>query len=262
MISFDKIVNKMLKKWWNLFFKDDIFEIFDPEKKPEYITQVNKIIYRLKSEKVIISIRNWVYLVPEKNDADLTEIDLIEKYYFKLLKKYLSENCSSDYYISWKKSLEFHLKNYGVPEKIFIVNRNIEKKIFIWNYEVVFKKVQWNVNWKKVNFYSRLSKMTKTLNIEWINFKVSNLELALVENALVSDTFEWVDVNFLNKTIKKYSKYFAKENFYYIWELKFIMAFNRLKELSKNIDKDLYEVFLDIIKKNWWLFIGEGLRKI
>ena len=124
MISFDKIVNKMLKKWWNLFFKDDIFEIFDPEKKPEYITQVNKIIYRLKSEKVIIPIRNWVYLVPEKNDADLTEIDLIEKYYFKLLKKYLSENCSSDYYISWKKSLEFHLKNYGVPEKIFIVNRN------------------------------------------------------------------------------------------------------------------------------------------
>jgi len=28
------------------------------------------------------------------------------------------------------------------------------------------------------------------------------------------------------------------------------MSFNRLKEISKNINKDLYEVFLDIIKKN------------
>jgi hypothetical protein len=187
---------------------------------------------------------------------------LIEKYFFKLLKKYITENCSSDYYISWKKSLEFHLKNFAVPEKIYVVNRNVEKKILIWNYEVIFKKVSSKVNDKKINLYSKLSKMVTTLNIEWINFKVSNLELALVENALVIDNLEWIDVNLLNKTIKKYSKYFVRENFYYIWELKFVMAFNRLKELSKNIDNELYLVFLDIIKKNGWLFIGEGLRKI
>jgi hypothetical protein len=40
------------------------------------------------------------------------------------------------------------------------------------------------------------------------------------------------------------------------------MAFNRLKELSKPIDNNLYLIFLDIIKKNGGLFIGEGLRKI
>jgi hypothetical protein len=38
------------------------------------------------------------------------------------------------------------------------------------------------------------------------------------------------------------------------------MSVNRLKEISKNIDKNLYLIFLDIIKKNWWLFIWEGLR--
>jgi hypothetical protein len=38
------------------------------------------------------------------------------------------------------------------------------------------------------------------------------------------------------------------------------MSFNRLKELSKGIDEQLYMIFLDIIKKNWGLFIGEGLR--
>jgi hypothetical protein len=33
------------------------------------------------------------------------------------------------------------------------------------------------------------------------------------------------------------------------------MAFNRLNEISKHIDKNLYGVFLDIIKKNGGLFI-------
>jgi len=40
------------------------------------------------------------------------------------------------------------------------------------------------------------------------------------------------------------------------------MSFNRLKELTKPIDDELYRVFLDVIKKNGGLFIGEGLRGI
>jgi len=28
------------------------------------------------------------------------------------------------------------------------------------------------------------------------------------------------------------------------------MGFNRLKEIAKHLDRELYEVFLDIIKKN------------
>jgi len=40
------------------------------------------------------------------------------------------------------------------------------------------------------------------------------------------------------------------------------MSFNRLKEISKNIDNDLYKFFLDIIKSNGWLFIWEWLRGI
>jgi hypothetical protein len=59
-----------------------------------------------------------------------------------------------------------------------------------------------------------------------------------------------VDLELISKAIKKYSKFFNIDNFYYIGSLKYIIAFNRLKEISKNIDKKLYEVFLDIIKKN------------
>lgn len=258
MINFNKIVKKLLKKWWKIIFKNDIFEIIDLEKKPEYNNLVNKIIYRLKSENVIKTIRNWVYIVPDKGDEKLNEIDLIEKYYFSFVKKYITYFTWSDYFISWKKSLEIHLKNYSIPEKLIIVNRKIDKKVFIWNYLLIFKTISSN----NINLYSKLSKLVKSVEIDWVNFKISALELALVESCLVSDNIEWVDLELISKAIKKYSKFFNIDNFYYIGSLKYIIAFNRLKEISKNIDKKLYEVFLDIIKKNWGLFIWKGLRKV
>jgi hypothetical protein len=261
-MDFNKIVKKMFKKWWKVLFKNDIFEIIDPEKKSKYQNKLDKVIYRLRSEWTIINLKAWVYIVPEKEDIQLNKIDLIEKYYIKLLKKYITFFVWNSYYISGSKSLEIHNKNFSIPEKIFIVNRNLNKKIKFWNYEIIFKTLSWNKENKKINLYSHFSKFTIKKSIENIEFKISNLELSLVESSVVSDTINWFDINLINKTIKKYSKVLDVKIFYEIWSYKYIMSFNRLKELSKHIDNDLYKIFLDIIKKNWWLFIGEGLRWI
>ncbi len=258
MISFDKIVNKMLKKWWKIIFIEDIFEIIDPEFQEKNKNIVSKIIYKLKSQKIIIPIKNGMYVVPKSWDENLNEIDLIEKYYFEFCKKIINKEVWGEYFISGKKALEIHHKNYTIPQKLIVVNRKLNKKIMIWNYQIIFKTITWN----KKNLYSALSNFVKNVVVEQINFKVSSLELSLVESALIEDTFEWVSVDLISKTLKKYSKFFDKEIFYKIGKLKYIMAFNRLKELSKNIDIKLYEVFLDIIKQNWWLFIWEGKRGI
>lgn len=255
----------MLNNWWKIIFKEDILEIIDPEKNSKYKTSLDKTIYRLKAENIIISIKAWVYIIPSLEDLKLNNIDLIDKYYLKLLKKYITSFVNSDYYISWNKALEFHMKDFSIPEKVFVINRNINKKIKIWNYEIIFKTISYNnnsSNKKNLNLYSKFSKFIETKNIETIDFKISNLELSLVETALISDNNSGLNLNLLNKVIKKYSKVFNNEIFYEIWKYKFIMSFNRLKELSKNIDNNLYLIFLDIIKKNWGLFIGEGLRKI
>ena len=89
MLSFNKIVNKLSKKWWKVLWKTDIFDLIDPEQKQKYQAGVDKIIYRLKAEWVLISIKAWVYIVPNESDAILNKIDLIEKYYLKLIKKYI-----------------------------------------------------------------------------------------------------------------------------------------------------------------------------
>ena len=262
MLTFNRIVKKLLKQSWKVLMKTDIFELIDPEKKDKYKSFIDKIIYRLKIEWVIISLKAWIYIIPSEDDLKLNKIDLIDKYYFKLLKKYIIYYVWNNYYISWKKSLEIWLKNFEVPENIYIVNRNINKKIKFWWYEIIFKTISWNINYKKTNIFSRLSEYSVNKNIEWLDFKISNLELALVESAIINNSEDWVSLDILNKSIKKYSKVFNKTIFYEIWKLKFIMSFNRLKEISKHIDKDLSLIFLDIIKKNWWLFIGEWLRNI
>ena len=61
MLDFNKIVQRLWTKWWKILFKDDIFEMIDPEKKKIYINKLNKYLYKfskLVKQEVIQS--NWV----------------------------------------------------------------------------------------------------------------------------------------------------------------------------------------------------------
>lgn len=260
MLSFDKIVHKMWNKWWKILFKQDIFEIIDPECKKKYASQVDKVVYQLKARGVILSIKAGVYIVPDQEDKQLNEVDLLEKYYVRLLKKYIIHHVWAEYFISGTKSLEFHLKNFSIPERIYIVTRWLNKKVVVGNYEIVFKTISWKYQWKKINLFSKLCNFSKTIHVDDVMLKTSCLELALVESALVSDVEGWLQFDILNKAIKKYGKVFDTDIFYEIGKYKYAMSFNRLKEISRSINIELYEVFLDIIKRNGNLFIGEGLR--
>jgi hypothetical protein len=242
--------------------KKDIYEFIDPECKSEYQSFVDKTIYRLKAEGYILTLKSGVYIVPDELDADLNSIDLIEKYYLKLLKKYIAWEVWSHYYISWLKSLQLHMRDISIPEKIYIITRSLNKKIKVWNYEIIFKTLSWKCQWKKLNLYSKFSGYHKVISIDEIEFKVSWLELSLLESALVVDMYEGVDVSLLTKTIKKYWRVFDKDIFREVGKYKYNMSYNRLKEISKTIDSELYELFLDIIKQNWWCFVWEGLRGI
>lgn len=260
--DFDKIVKIMWKKWWNVMFKKDIFEIIDPECKPQYTSGVDKIIYRLKAWGSIVSLKAWVYIVPDDEDAQLNSVDLIEKYYLKLLKKYIISELWSEYYISWLKSLQFHMKDFSIPEKIQIITRNINKKIKLWNFEIIFKTLAGNDKGKKINLYSKFKDYKKDIIVEWINFKISSLELSLLESALVCDNQEGIDLAILIKALKKYGKVLETSVFQEIGKYKYNMSFNRLKEIAKPLNTELYQVFLDVIKQNWNCFVWEGMRGI
>ena len=265
MKDFNKIVNNLCKKRWKLFFKEDIFELIDPEKKIKYISVLTRTISKLKAQGIIIWVKAWVYVIPCEGDLHLNKIDLLDKYYMPLLKKIIIKEVWSYYYISGQKSLEIHMKNYEIPEKLFIVNRNINKRIKIGTKEIIFKTISWKINnWKtkKINLFSQLSKYSVLKKIENTELKISWLELALLETTLITDSNIWFDIGLINKVMNKYKWVLSREVFYDIWKYKYIMSFNRLKELAKDIDEDLYKCFLDVIKVNGCLFIWEGVRGI
>jgi len=244
--DFNKIVNKMLKKW----------------QKSEYAGIVNKTISRLKANGYIISLKSWVYIVPDSTDSGLNSVDLLEKYYLKLLKKYITNLVWSHYYISGVKSLEFHMKDNSIPQRIYIITKNINKKVCVWDYEIYFKTLSWKHYGKKYNLYTMFSAYSSKIHLDGVELKTSCLELSLLEAALVADSEQWIDISLLIKAIKKYSSVMNHEIFHEIGKYKYNMSFNRLKEISKTIDRDLYQVFLDVIKKNGWCFVGEWLRGI
>jgi len=258
MISFDKIVNKLWKKSGKVIFRKDIFEIIDPELQPKYEKFVNRTIYQLTSQQILKTIRNGVYIFPDEEDKKLNDIDLTEKYFFPIMKWYISKEVGNEYFLSGKKSLEIHMKNYSVNEKITILNRKLNKKITLGNTQLIFSTAKG----KQKNMYQKLSAFTQSVKIEGVHLHIANLELSLVQATLIENTEEGIQGDLIKKTLKKYSKFFRKEMFYEIGKLKYNMAFNRLKEFSKHIDFDLYQIFLDIIKRNGGNFVGEWLRKM
>ena len=262
MKDFNKIVNKLCKNWWKVMMKKDIFTLIDPECKSEYQSFIDKTIYRLKAGWYILSLKSGVYIIPDTEDTTLNSVDLVEKYYLKLLKKYITREVWSHYYISWLKSLQFHMKDQSIPDKIYVITRWLNKKIKVWNYEIIFKTLSGKFQWKKINLYSKFYEYHKSIIIDDIELKISWLELSLLESALVADMYEWVDISILVKAIKKYWSVFNKEIFREIGKYKYNMSYNRLKEVSKTIDIELYELFLNVIKQNGWCFVWEGLRGI
>ena len=262
MKDFNKIVKILLRKWWKVILKKEIFEIIDPERKKQYAIYVDKLIYRLKAEGYILSLKAGVYIVPNADDKKLNSVDLLEKYYLQLVKKYITEYVGSHYYIGGVKSLQFHMKDFSIPEKIYVVSRSLSKKVKVGEYEIIFKTLSTKHQGKSISLYQKFSQFSSKVEVWWVNLKVSRLELALLESALVGDMYEGINVWLLTKAIKKYGKVFDHSIFEEIGKYKYNMSVNRLKELTKTIDPKLSQLFLDIIKKNGGCFVGEWLRGI
>jgi hypothetical protein len=66
----------------------------------------------------------------------------------------------------------------------------------------------------------------------------------------MQENYAGVSVDILTKAIKKYSSIFNDDIFEELGKYKYIMSFNRLKEISKTIDKDFSQLCLKVIKKN------------
>jgi len=247
-------VKKLLKNKNKILTISQIKDIYADiyEKTPD--AKLYKLIYQLKNKGYILSLKKDLFYIKKMED-DLTVDEIIEKNYWKYLKKYLKNQFWNNYFIWGLKSLEIWNNNFSVPDKIIIINPYKrsnevlfkEKNIFLVNYSI-----KGFDNEKSFKFFK---KQTTKLYIDSKSFNVANYELALLES-LYSMPFEEEKyiIELVKKNIRKNWKKINLEVFeYFLKYWKYGSSVKKIYELALWIRPDFAEKIKSILKKWYWL---------
>ncbi len=181
---FNNVVKKILKKKNKKVSADKIKKIVENILDSNYNnSKAYKIIYYLKNRGYLISLKKDIFFVKDPNN-EINEEDLVEKYYWDILKKHCKESLWNERYIWGIKALQLNINDFSIPEDTQIINPTKQSKEVILSGKYVnFKKYK---NWKE-NIFKKLKKHTNKTKI-WKNiFYYSSIELALLESLYSPD---------------------------------------------------------------------------
>ncbi|UFX82649.1 hypothetical protein [Candidatus Absconditicoccus praedator] len=245
---FNNVVKKILKSKNKIVSTQKIKKIVQNILDTNYNdSKAYKIIYYLKNRGYIVSIKKNIFFVKDPN-TEITEEDLIEKYYWDILKNHCKENFDKDRYIGGIKALQLNINDFSIPEEIQIINPNKQaKEVVLSGKYVNFKKYKTG----KENIFKKLKKHTNKTKIGKNVFQYSCIELALLESLYSPDIIvEKYNQELTKKILKKYKKIIDYKVIEKIIDLgKYHTSINRLYKISMSIDPKLGENFANVIKK-------------
>ena len=158
-MDFDKIVQRMKKKWQKLWSLADIEGSHESNRSDVKKGAAYKLVHRLVSTGVLVSIRKGMYLwnMGEKLDP--------EDFYWPILKKVIAENYLGQGIITGSKALAFSLRDYSLPETMQIVTQKDAAKLaLLGDYRLVSQVVRG----EKKSLYPLIKKYSTRLTIEWV----------------------------------------------------------------------------------------------
>lgn len=254
MITFDKIVNKLLKLDKKVLSISDIWLIIDPDFdkwNKKYLNEIYKIIYRLKSNSIIFPLKNWLYYLSKH--IDIREIDIINNNYWDIVLKIIRDETNSNYIIAGNKSIEIHLKDYSIQSSLIVYTKDIQKNISINSqYKIQFKILSPGSKINKNHNFNFLKKYSSKVKISNLDFNIASEELSILDSLLIKNSKAWIDNYLINKFLIKYSKYLSREKLWELVKYRYISSINRLRQITKlSGDIKLYNICLDIIKLEW-----------
>lgn len=96
-----KIVKKMSRRGTKIFDLDDLSDYADPgfSKGEAGKSATYKLAYRLKSQGLVVQIKNGLYLFLDSTIGigDFDMIRAVEDSYWKIAKKLITKNCGTNY---------------------------------------------------------------------------------------------------------------------------------------------------------------------
>lgn len=255
MLKTNNFVKKILKnkhkildiKKLKQIYKDIIMEDYSDKK-------LYKQIYYAKNKWIILSLKKELFYIKDsKEDIDID--DVINKFYWKMLKKYVKEQYWNNYLIWGIKSLEIWNNNFSIPDKLVLINpyKRVdevllkEKKILNKMY-----KIKWFDDIRSFKFFKKQS--TK-IHVDAKLFFIANYELSLLESLYsVAVEDERYIIELLKKNIRKNYKKINLEVFeYFLKYWKYWSSIKKIYELSLGIRPDFADRIKDILKKRYWM---------
>lgn len=238
-MDFDKIVQKMRKKWQKLWSLADIEEYREGKGSDVKKSSVYKLIHRLVSIGVLISIRKGMYLWNRGEKLNP------EDFYWSLLKKIIAENYLGQGIIIGAKALAFGLRDYSLPETILIaVSKDGGRLAILGEYMMVAQ----DIRTEKKSLYPLIKKHATRIDIEDIGMMVTAPEHALLEALTTRTGIDMTDTTLIERWLKKNGTTLREEVFAEFIPYRYISATNRLKYLATDLGMtSLYEMMVRLI---------------
>ncbi len=246
-----KIVKKLEKKMWKIITIEDIGDILDPGQKGvvREDARIHQTVYALKGQGTIISIRNGLYYVAD--GLCETGEQVVEKYYWDIVKYLLLKEAGKEWMIGGEKSLELAMMDYSLPESLIIYTKDINKKVVLSpKHEILFRTMATGEKHGRTNAFTILKKQSQNILLKKENFTTLGLEASLLDTLTIHDHEEGIGEALVLKFLKRYEGKLERGNFGILVAIRYIRAMNRLREIAKNHGYErLYEISLDVIKK-------------
>lgn len=248
-------VKQILKNKHKILTIDKIKKIYQDVNIEDYSDKkLYKQIYYSKNKWVLISLKKDLFYIKNSHE-DIDIDDIINNFYWKLLKKHTKEQYWNDYFVWGIKSLEIWNNNFFISDKISLINpyKRADEVLLKWkNISNSIYNIKWFDNIKSFKFFK---KQTEKMYVDGKIFFVANYELALLES-LYSISFEderYV-IELLKKNIRKNYKKIKLDVFeYFLKYWKYGSAIKKIYEISLWIRPDFADKIKEILKKWYWM---------
>ncbi len=211
-------------------------------------------LWKAKNQGSIDILWRGIYWI---SDIDHISHPDLDSHYWEIVSLLIREYAFAGAIIAHEKSLELLLKNFEIPDCLVLYTRDTAKRIVIGPYEFHFRVLR---SWEKSsskNMFRIFMETAIPIKIENITFHTLSIEATLLDVARLNRKEKGISEDSLIRFIKKYEKSYDRNKMWVLVSHRYIRSINRVRSIAKmNGFLRLYEMTLDIIKKEWgWCYL-------
>lgn len=251
MMSFDKLVKKLLKRGKSVVDFGDLADLAAPgvrELSSAQRSATHKLAYRLKSAGVLVSVRRGLWtVVPPSSAAASRAAPSGDELYWEMLAKAASAACGPRWVLGGRKALELHLRDLSAPDEARLLTAGPSGTVSLSPGKKA-RLVPLKSYGAATTLFSRFSALSSKLSAEGTRVPVVCVEQAFLE--YLTGSASGRDGHALARALAKFGPGLRRDVMGRLVEARYIVAANRLKEAAKRLGfPAVHALCLEVVKR-------------